>query len=192
MAQTGVLLDNHWLESALVTISRKAAATDVEFAASSDEITFSGGERDMDFKTLINGGNMRRFTPMTNFEISLKVYAAEIDVVHQNFFGDVTDVIQPLSVTNVLNRYEFRVIMMWCDGSHSSGAEITLTTEKAIRFTATAGLMTKCEPFWTDGELGFDITFKFAPYTTAAVGNITWESTDGEADKVLPVIANYS
>ena len=184
------LLDNHWLESALVTISRKGGS-DVEFAASSDEITFSGGERDMDMKTLINGGNMRRFTPMTNFEVSLKVYAAEIDVVHQNFFGDVSDVTQPLSVTNVLNRYEFRIAMMWCDGSHASATEVTLTTEKAIRWTSIAGLMTKCEPFWTDGELGFDITFKFAPYTTAAVGNITWESTDGEATKVLPVIGSY-
>lgn len=183
-----VLLDNHWLETALVSISKKGGS-EIEFAASSDEITFSGGERDMDMKTLLNGGNMRRFTPMTTFEISMKIFAAEVDIVHEWFYGG-TDAVQPLSVTNALTRFEFRVSMMWTDSAAATATGLVDGSKDGIRMYAINGLMTKCEPFWTDGELGFDVTFKFAPYTTAAVGTLTWESTDGTAD--MTALAAYS
>lgn len=186
-----VKLDNHWIETALVTWSRKDAASNVEFAAKTDEMTFGGGERDIDIKVLLNGGNMRMFKDMTIQEVSFKVYPADITSMHQEFFGNVTDVTQPLSVTNSLPRFETRVAIMWTDDTASTSAiQTTAASTAGIRFSGVGGLMTKCTPFWTNKELGFDVTFKIAPYTTAAVGTVKWESTDTTA--VLPALGNYT
>jgi len=171
----GALIDNHWTQTCLMAIAVKNGSY-VQMAALTDEITWGGEEQDLAMKTLLNGGNMKRHTPMTISEVSFKAYPAEISTFVQTFYGDTSDTSQPLAVTNTLTKKEIRLINLWVDNFTHVDASASVTTTAAMRAVKDGGTMTKCTPFWTDNEQGFDITIKFTPFTTAAVGNLKWES----------------
>ena len=187
-----VKVSDMWQETCLVAITRKGGS-DVNFAAKSDDLGFGGAERDIDLKTMLNGSNKVVLKPMTLKEVNMKIYAVEIDEVDQLFMGDVADVTQPLSVTNVLNRYEFRFAALWCDKTTAVNATEAVDGSKAgYRTYAVGGFMTKCEEFWEGTEYGLNVTIKFPPYQSGATitGNLTRESTDGTA--TMTALAAYS
>lgn len=187
-----VKVSDMWQETCLVAITKKGGS-DVNFAAKSDDLGFGGAERDIDLKTMLNGSNKVVLKPMTIKEINMKIYAVEIDEVDDLFMGDDSDAVQPLSVTNVLNRYEFRVAVLWCDKTAAVNATEAVDGSKAgYRRYAIGGFMTKCEPFWEGTEYGLNVTFKFPPYQSGAsiVGNLKVESTDGT--QTMTALAAYN
>lgn len=184
-----VKIDDHWVETVLISIAKKSGS-DIEFAAKGDELSFSGGERDIAIRTLFNAGNSRRYTPMTLHEVTFKVYPDEADDAIQLFYG-TTSTSQPLSITNTLTRDDMRVVILWTDKTTAvAAAEEIAGSNAALRYIGKNGNITKCEPFWDDGEMGFEITIKIPPYTRAGVGNNTWESTDGTA--TMTAVGAYS
>ena len=185
-----VKVDNHWVETALIGLAKKGAA-DVEFAGLSDEMSFGGGERDIAVRTLLNGGNIRRFTPMTMTEVNFKIYPDDVDDAMQFFFGTANTVATGnLTTTNVLLRFDVRVTILWTDKTTVTTATGAVATAAAIRVSEKDGNITKCTPFWDDGELGFDVTIKIPAYTPAAGGNSTWASQTGSG--TLAAIAQYA
>jgi len=187
-----VKVSGMWQETCLVALAKKGGS-DVNFAAKSDDLSFGGAERDIDLKTMLNGSNKVVLKPMTLKEISMKIYAVEADEVDQLFMGDDSDSTQPLSVTNVLNRYEFRVVILWTDKTTAvSATEAVDGSNAGYRRVAIGGFMTKCEPFWEGTEYGLNVTLKFPPYQSGSTvtGNLTVESTDGT--QTMAAIGSYS
>lgn len=188
-----VKVDDHWIETALISIAKSTAlgGSDVEFAAESDEMTFSGGERDIDVKTLLNGGNMRKFVPMTPKEVTFKIYPDEVSDALQLFYGTANAKASGvITTTNTLTRFNVRVVILWTDKAAAAAAAEAIDGSNAgIRLVAQNGNVTKCEEFWDDGEMGFEVTLKIPAFTRAAVGNHTWTSTDGAG--TMSAVGNY-
>lgn len=183
-------VDDHWVETVLISIAKKSGS-DIEFAAKGDEVTFSGGERDIAVRTLFNGGNMRRYTPMTMHEVSLKLYPDEVHDAVQLFYGTANAKASGvLTTTNVLTRFDARIVILWTDKAASAAAEVIGDSKDALRYVGKGGNVTKCEPFWDDGEMGFEITIKIPAYNRTGTGNNTWSSTDGAGD--LAAVGAYS
>lgn len=172
-------VDDHWVETALISLT-KSGGSAIEFAALTDEMSFGGGERDIAVRTLLNGGNLRRFTPMTITEVNFKMYPDQVNDAMQ-FFGGTANTKSSgvITTTNILTRFDIRVIVLWTTQAATAAGEQITTADDALRMIAINGNITKCTPFWDDGEQGFDVTVKIPAYNRTATGNITWASTDG-------------
>jgi len=185
-----VKVDDHWVETVLISIAKKSGS-DVEFAARGSDVAFSGGEKDIAIRTLFNGGNMRRYTPMTLHEVSFKVYPDEVHDAKQLFYGTANAKGSGVTTTtNSLVRFDARIVLLWTDKAASAAAEVINGSNAGLRYVGINGNITKCEEFWDDGELGFDITIKIPPFNRSGTGNNTWTSTDGTGD--MAAVGAYS
>ncbi len=180
----------HFQQALLFGITKKAGS-EVQFAAKTTEVTIEGGKKPISIETLLNGGNLVNLEPGEMLVIKAKIYPAEIDEVDQFFLGDVSDSTQPLSATNALTMYEFRVAMLWDDGSTSSTASGTTgASDKAFRLYSDNGYMTECVPDTSGKKVIMNVVIEFPPFTSGAVGNLHRQSSDGTA--AIGALAAYT
>ena len=180
----------HFQQALLFGITKKAGS-EVQCAAKTTEVTIEGGKKPISIETLLNGGNLVNLEPGEMLVIKAKIYPAEIDEVDQFFLGDVSDSSQPLSATNALTMYEFRVAMLWDNGSTSSTASGTTgASDKAFRLYSDNGYMTECVPDTSGKKVIMNVVIEFPPFTPAGVGNLHRQSSDGTA--AIGALAAYT
>ena len=168
-------------EACLFGITRKGQS-EVQFAAKTKEVSFEGGNKPISLETLINGGNLVNFDPADIFKVTAKIVPAEVDEVDAIFMGDVSDSDQPLETRLNLTRYEIRVAILWHDGSTATTASgVTGATDKAYRLYGDGGYITQCVPDYSNKRLALDVVIEFAPFSSAAAGNLRRQSSDGTA-----------
>lgn len=186
MAKVG----GYWQETYLISLAKKGGS-DVEFAAKCEDVKFGGGARGITLKTLVNGGNLIQFNPQELWTVTMTIYPVVISEVDQLFYGDTSDVTQPLSVLNTLTRYEMRFVMVFTDDTTlTTAAGATAASKAGYRISATGGYITNAAIDPSGKELKCEVTVEFAPFTSAGVGVLKRESTDTTA--VLPALGAYA
>jgi len=184
-------------ETSLLSITRKDG-TDNEFRTIIETIDISGGEKGFDSIATIGGGRLKKFTPQEDVEVTVEGYAVEAgtddgavglgfyDLMHSQ------DTTQPLSISANLVRDEFRMAIMCTDSTTQTAATaVTISTDLAQRWVFQNGHFTNVTAAFTDGVWKFSLTFKCPPFNKAGTSNLTYESTDGTASKVLPALDAY-
>jgi len=185
-------------ETSLLSISRKDG-TDRSFQILIETIETSGGEKGFESLSTIAGGRLKKFNPQEDVEVSMEGYAVEVgtddgatglgfyDLIHS------ADTSQPLSIPVDRIRDEFRLVIMATDNpDQTSASAVTTSTDKAMRWTFQNGHFSNAEASFSDKVWKFTITFKCPPFNKSGTANVTYESTDGTADKVLPALGEYA
>lgn len=188
MAKVG----GYWQETFLVSLTKKStpATTPVEFAAKCEDVKFGGGARGITTKTLINGGCLKQFNPMEIWSVTMTIYPIEVTALDEWFWGDTSAQAQPMQIKNELSHTEIQAIVTWCDGTLATAGGATPATTAAYRIVAKNGFITNMAYDPSGKEFKVEITIEFPPYTAAAVGNLTHDSTTSASN--LSVVADYT
>jgi len=185
-------------EKTLLSI-QKLDGTAMSFETIIESIDSSGGEKGFDSIATIGGGRLKKFNPQEDIEVTLEGYAVEAgtdsgatgvgfyDLMHSQ------DTTQPQSISVDSDRDEYMVCMMATDNSSQSNAiSVTTSTDLAERWTYKNGHFTNVVASFTDKVWKFTVSYKCPPFNKAGTSNVTYESTDGEASKVLPAVTYTS
>jgi len=185
-------------ETSLLSICRKGG-TEASYQVLIESVETSGGEKGFDSIASIAGGRLKKFNPQEDFEVTIEGYALEVgtdsgtaglgfyDLLHSQ------DTSQPLSVSVDRVRDEFRLVIMATDNtSQTSASAVTTSGDQAMRWTFQNGHFTNVEASFSDKVWKFTVTFKCPPFNKSGTANVTYESTDGTATKVLPALSEYS
>jgi len=192
------MVQDTWSEKTLLSI-QKLDGTAINFEAIIETIDQSGGEKGFDSIASISGGRLKKFNPQEDMEVTLEGYAVEVatetgtagkgfyDLMHSQ------ETSQPLSISVDHERDEYMVCMMATDNSSQADAvSVTTSTDKAERWTFKNGHFTNVVASFTDKVWKFTITYKCPPFNKSAASNVTYESTDGTAAKILPAVTYTS
>ena len=193
------------MERCFLTISKRGAARDVEFAALVEEFSFDGGEKDIEGIPLINGGRVRKWSPQSDFTFSLTGYAqlagTDTGTSAEGFFDLMDDIDAsnpmrvPATAADAFSRTLFRVLIMWTnDTTVSSAKNVTTDTFTAMRMGWAEVVFTNVTAEFTgDKILKFTISGKCCPFDKAASPNYLRESCQGSSGTdVLPAVAAYT
>jgi len=185
-------------ETSLLSITRKDG-TDRDFSAIIESWSVSGGEKGFESIPTISGGRLKKFSPQEDVEVKIEGYALEMgtdtgttglgwyDLMHTE------DTSLPTSISVDRTREEFRIVLMNTDNSSQATATaVTVSLDKALKMTFQNGHFTNVETDFGDKVVKFSITFKCPAFNSSGSANVTYESTDGTADKVLPATASYA
>lgn len=185
-------------EVALLSITRKAG-TDRNFAVYVESFKEGGGAKDFESIATTKGGRLKKFNPQEDFEVTIEGYGLEVgtdtgtDGLGWYDLMYTQDTSQPMSISVDRTREEFRLAIMVTDNAtQSSATAVTTTLDKAMRKTYKNGHFTNVEADFGDKVMKFSITFKCPPFASDGTANVTFESTDGTALKVLPALAAYT
>lgn len=190
--------DDAWQETFLMTVDPLGAGTGqsaFEAAGRTEGLRIRLGEKGIDQVVLNNNGRIAKFNPEDITEITFDEYtlgAENANGLIALFFGDVSDQVQPISVTNTITRVKVRIAIMWTqDTTATAGAGASAATNAALRVIAQDGYLTANELGWDDKILKSGITFKFVPYNKAGTGRLTAESDDGTSGTGLAALGAY-
>ena len=185
-------------EVSLLSITRKDG-TDRDFSAIIESWSVSGGEKGFESIPTISGGRLKKFTPQEDVEVTIEGYATELatdsgasglgwfDLMHSE------DTSQPISISVDRTHDEFRLVIMNTDNaSQSAATAVTTTGDKAIKMSFQNGHFTNVETDFGDKVVKFSVTFKCPVFNSAGTANVTYESTDGTATKVIPASSSYT
>ena len=173
-----------WTELCLIGIKRESDSSEVQFAGVTEDISgMDFGEKEVEGKTLVNGGRVVQKTPMTDESITLKVYPVSADLdgtgvmqhMHPQSSDDTTN---PIAVLNSNLREKHRVVIVWSTTLPATAEAATTLGEPAYRITISNAYCTKVVPGFDDKIVSAEVTFKWTPFTKAAVANKLEESTD--------------
>lgn len=185
-----------WTEKYLITIQKKGGSA-MDFRALITTYDITGGVKD--FETIPNakGGRIKNFKAQSDYEIKLEGYAVEsgtaTGTTGEGFFdllhADDGDSTQPLLIVPDHVRDLYLVSICHTDSESASSAVAASTDgDSTMRDTFRNGHFTNVTQSFTDGICKFAITFKAAPFDKDAGTNVSFESTDGTATKVIPAI----
>ena len=180
-----------WTETYLISIMQKGG-TVVEFPTIITTYDISGGDKDFQSIANAKGGRIKNFSAQTDYEVSLEGYATQagngggfFDLQHPGTV-DATD---PLSYTVDHDRSQYMVaIMHTTSTTDSSAIGVSSANARAMRDVFKNGHFTMVNQSFTDGICKFTVKFKSAPFDKSAVGNVTFESTEGETGEELPAV----
>lgn len=182
----------------LITFTKKGGS-DVDYQVLIETVDQSGGARDFDQIATMGAGRLKNHRPQEAFEITFEGYAVEVGTdsgtTGKGFYDLMytADTSQPLSISLDHTREEWRVAVMATDNfSQTSAADVTTTGDKADRWVFENGHFTNVVFTDTDKLIKFTITYKVTPFDKDSSSNITFESTDGTATKILPALSAYS
>ena len=190
--------EDAWQETCLVAISAQGGS-DVNFQALTETVDIDNGEKDIEGVPLVNGGRVTKWTAEGDATITLEAYPVEVGTdtgsTGKGFFDLLytQDTDQPIAITNDRTRSKYRLAIMWTDDtSVTSAADATSSGNTGMRMTFADGHFTSVKPSFTDGILKFTITFKVTAFDKNANSNKKFESTDGEATKIIPALGSYT
>jgi hypothetical protein len=181
-----------WKEVCMISILPESGSA-LAFQGFTEDITaMDWGDKDIEGVALLNGGRVVKVTPMGDESITFKVYPINAEVTAgegavQHFHSIVTagsyadDSTQPIAVPNSINRRKFGIVILWAETLPSNATTVPDISKTAYRIQVVNAYMTSYKPSFDDKILSAEVTFKWAPFTKAAVGNKREESTDGTA-----------
>jgi len=193
-------VEDAWMEKALVAIAKRGGS-DVKFHALVEDITISGGEKDIEGVPLVNGGRVRKWSPQSDFTIEMTAYCLAAgtdtgtdaeglyDLMH------TADTSAPVRITNDFTRSLFRVAVLFTnDTTVTSAVSATTDTYMAFRQVFAEVVFTNVSwEFTGDKLLKFTFTGKCTPFDKGAVANVVFESCQGASGTdILPAIAAYT
>lgn len=192
---------NSWSEVCLISISQLTATpTDITFQGLTQNVNLEIAEKDIESKSLLNGGRVVNFKPQEDSTFTFEAYPLQAGTATgttgQGFFdlmnsGALADATQPLAINNLRNRIRTRVAIMWsADLTQTQAHVATDSTYEAMRVVAADGYITSVQPDYTDQHLKFTIKYKVPAFDKSGNANIKYDSTDGTA--ALPALATYS
>ncbi len=162
------------------------AGTAITFDSFTEDITaMDWGEKDIEGMSLVSGGRVVKFTPMTDESLTLKVYPtrgddAVTDSVAQLFHKQGTpDTTQPILVDNVVGREQVGIVILWATTLPATAVTLPAGSVTAERIQIINAYMTKYTPSFDDKVKTAELTFKWAPFDKSAARNKREESTDG-------------
>lgn len=182
----------------LITLSKKGGS-DVNYQVLIETVDQSGGAKSFDQIATFEGGRLKNHRPQEAFEITLEGYAVEVGTdtgsTGKGFYDLMytSDTSQPQSISLDHTRDEWRLSIMATDNfDQTSAADVTITGDKANRWTFTNGHFTNVVFSDTDKLIKFTITYKVTPFNKIGSANVVIQSTDGTATKVLPALSAYT
>jgi len=196
---TAAAVDDAWMEVCLISIS-KIGGTEMQAAAVTETVDFDIGEKDIEGKTLVNGGRVTVFKPEGDSSITLEAYPLQAGTdtgSTVNGFYDMMHTVDgsvPIRVINDRNRDKYRILVLWTnDPTPTTAQAATANTYSALRIGMSEGYVTSCKPSFTDGDLKWTIKYKCAAFDKSASGNVMIESAAGTTESdILPAIAAYT
>lgn len=180
-----------WKEICLIGVIPDGGS-EVQFAGMTEDITaMDWGEKDVEGMALLNGGRVVKFTPMTDEEMTLKIYDTKADdattdsavqFFHKQATADTTD---PIAVDNTITRQKFGLILLWAESPGATAGAVPSSGE-AYRIQVINAYMTKYVPSFDDKIKSAEVTFKWAPFSKDATANKREESTADSSTGALP------
>lgn len=195
MTAAGTIPDA-WKEVCLIGIIPEAnpsgagGGSEIAFAGITEDITaMDWGDKEIEGRPLINGGNVVQCKSMTEESVTLKIFDVDAllddasDVangVAQMFHPQTTeDSTQPVLVDNTWQRRKFGVILLWAEALPATAGAIPAESKAAYRIQIINAYMTRWKPNYDDKTKSAEVTFKWVPTNKSAVANKREESTDG-------------
>lgn len=178
-----------WKEVCLIGIIPEDGS-EIQFAGFTEDITaFDWGDKDIEGMPLVNAGRVKKFNPMGDESVTMKVYAIKADdataeAIVQLFHKQSTaDTSQPIVVDNTVIRQNFGVIILWANTLPATAGAVPASVP-AYRIQIINATMISYKPNYDDKLLSAEITFKWTPFQKDASANKREESTDGS--ELLP------
>lgn len=176
---------DEWDELCLIGIA-KEGGSEVQFAALTEEISFEVPSKDIESKAMANGGCRVRRVPVgdnvNSVTFKMTPVSAGLDGtgviqwLHPQATADTTD---PIVVTDSLLRDKHKIVILWAGLLPAAASTSPVVGYPAYRKQMINMYCTDAKPSYDDFKLQYEVTFKAAPYTSAAVGNSRTESTLG-------------
>ena len=174
-----------WQELCLIGI-RPEGGSEIQFAGATEDITaMDWMEKPMSGIQLVNGGHAAKYEKNTDESITMKVYPIKADdgatdSFVQLFHPQATpDSTQPIMVANTITRKKFGLILLWAEKLPDTAGAIPEAGKTAYRIQCVNAYITNYSLDYSEKVLSAELTFKWTPFTKAAVGNKREESTNG-------------
>jgi hypothetical protein len=197
---TAVDVNDAWMETCLIAISKVAGGSDLAFAGLTETVDFDLGEKDIEGIPLVNGGRVTKFSPEGDKEITFEAYpiqaGTDTGAIGKGFYDlmHTVDPSVPIRIVNDRNRDMYRILVLWTNDSTATTAQsATAANYWGLRIGLADGYFTSVKPSFTDGVLKFTVKYKCAAFDKAGAGCCLMESAAGSvAGDILPVIAAYT
>ena len=184
----------NYSELALIGVMGENDSSELQFAAMAEDITgWEFGEKEFEGKPLLNGGRIRKRTPMTDESITLKVVpigvARDGTGMAQHLSGTALSS-APYSVLNTNNHEKHRLVIVTADNLPATASGAVAANQTAYRMTVTNAEVIKASPSFDDKDFTGEITFKWTPFKKDKKSNKMEESiatSDGVGMSVVPV-----
>ena len=183
----------NYSELALIGIMGENDAAEIQFAGHTEDISaIEFGEKDFEGKPLLNGGRVKKRTPMTDESVTMKV--VPIGVARDGsgiapFLAGTTDPNKedPYSVLNTNLHEKFRVVILVADELPATASSAVTAGRTAYRMTVCNAECTKASPSYDDKDFTGEITFKWTPFKKDAKSNKLEESTTSNGFSAVSV-----
>ena len=182
---TAGTLPEMWQELCLIGLIPEGGS-EIQLAAATEDITaFEWMEKPMSGIQLVNGGHAAKYEKNTDESITMKVYPLKADDATTDSFVQLfhpqgtPDTTQPIMVANSLTRKKFGLILLWAETLPATAGAIPAEGKTAYRIQCVNAYMTSYKLDYSEKVLSAELTFKWTPFTKAAVANKREESTTG-------------
>ena len=213
-AGPSTLQDASWQDRAFISITKKDSGQEISFAGLTSEIDLPDNSKDFDAQPVMNGGNVRENSAQEAAEIGMTLYPIGVltgdgssrpEGLSEWFYssGDISESGEASRFENSLNRYDFRVAILWTNVTDSENSSSPITAAGAVD-TSTEGpvkaalrevyedcQLTGYNPDFGDQVFTAEVTFKCAPYDETGAANMFEESTQDTSTDTLPALGDY-
>lgn len=183
-------IPEEWDELCLIEVQPQAG-TGINFAALTEDITaMDWGEKQMEGRKMVSGGNVVKRSQMTDESITLRMVPIGVgsdgettatgvmQLFHTQSSPDST---QPLVVVNTHNRTKYRLVLLWATTLPASAVTLPASGIYAYRIQIFNAYLVSVKPSYDDKALTVEATFKWTPFQKDGTSNKTEESTDDTA-----------
>lgn len=191
-----VALPDAWDELCLIEVLPQGGTAQA-FAGLTEDITaMDWGEKQIEPKPLVSGGNVVRRVPMTEESITLKMYpigaggtggvtaTGIMGLFHPS--GSAT----PSVVSNNRSRDKYRIVLLWATLLPATASTVPVANIPAYRIQVFNAYLVSAKPSYDDKILSLEATFKWAPFQKDGTRNKIEESTDGST--VLAAVTAFA
>ena len=171
--------DDAWEEVCLISIA-KQAGSDYEFAALTQDIDVSGGEKDFEGVANAAGGRIKKHAPETDTIITLNMLPTGIDGLATSPTG-IENLFHGFTSSNTGNnsrtRDLFRIAFLWTnDPAATSGAGATAAATNMKRFVIAEAEIISSPKTWSPTDpLKNAVKIKCSAFDKSGNGNILEE-----------------
>ena len=216
-AGPSTLQDASWQDRAFISITKKDSGEEISFAGLTSEIDLPDNSKDFDAQPVMNGGNVRENSAQEAAEIGITLYPIGVltgdgssrpEGLSEWFYssGDLSSEGEGSRFENSLNRYDFRVAILWTNVTDSENESSPIKAAGAVDSSGGSFVgaalrevyedcqLTGYNPDFGDQVFTAEVTFKCAPYDETGAANMFEESTQdtsGTDDDPLPALGDY-
>lgn len=189
-----------WSQKAMVCLSKKGAASDINYQSLISTIDIDEGDKDIEETVTVAGGRLVKIMPQTLTTVTFEAYPVGLATTQvdnlgfsQQFNAGTVDPTPPLTTQPTHDSDLWRVAILWTNAPYGAAVgqvdsaidEIPLLSQ-AYRWYATEAYITSNKKSFTDGGLKFTITMKCPQFSKAGTALTHEQEADGTA--LLPVL----